>query len=102
MVKKRKPPTLLELLTLRDRVRKQLRDLNYLIEMAWDTGPENSRDEVAPMGSSTQRDCRTERVAPAFPILSKRIIHTTPATLHPTSVRQMFAQLSIPATHPQS
>lgn len=34
--------------------------------LSFETGPENSREEVSPSGSSLQRDCPAERVTPAI------------------------------------
>lgn len=53
-----------------------IRDLRYIQSkidvlikaLASETGPENSREEVAPMGRNTMRDWSTARLAAAFPI----------------------------------
>lgn len=53
--------TKLRLYEVSEFLRLALDALNY------ETGPENSREEVSPSGSSLQRDCPAERVAPAIP-----------------------------------
>lgn len=45
---------------LRESVRNAIDELDRI-----ETGPENSREEVSPMGSSPQRDCATARLAAA-------------------------------------